>query len=179
MGGLILALGWGFAEATLFFILPDVLLTALALKSGKKAFQACFFALAGALIGGTVMYLWGTYDAPTAFNVVEKVPAIDQAMIGEVRTDMRHDGLLAMALGPAQGIPYKIYAVTAAQQGISYIAFLLVSIPARPIRFLLTAALAWTISCYLPPTFTLKSKYMILAGVWLMVYLIYFSVNPS
>jgi membrane protein YqaA with SNARE-associated domain len=179
MGGLIFALGWGFAEAILFFILPDVLLTALALKSGKKAFQAGFFALSGALIGGTVMYTWGTFDAQTALNVVEKVPAIDQAMIDEVHSDMNNNGLLAMALGPAQGIPYKIYAVTAAQQGIPFLAFLLVSIPARLVRFLLTAALAWTISHYLLSSVSLKTKYIILAGIWLIVYVIYFSVNPS
>lgn len=46
MGLMIASLLWGFSEATLFFIIPDVLLSAIALKSGKKAFKACFYALA-------------------------------------------------------------------------------------------------------------------------------------
>lgn len=179
MGWMIFALSWGFAEATLFFVVPDVLLTIIALKSGKRAIKACFGALAGALIGGTIMYLWGIGASATAFTFVEKVPAIDVEMIDEVKQDIASDGLWAMMLGPAQGIPYKIYAVAAAGQSISFETFFLVSIPARLIRFLLTSVLAWAISRFLLPRVSIQTKLGILAGVWILFYMVYFWLNPS
>ena len=40
---------WGFAEATLFFIVPDVLLSYVALKNLRAALLTCFIATGGAL----------------------------------------------------------------------------------------------------------------------------------
>lgn len=180
MGWMIfVALSWGLAEATLFFIVPDVLLTFIALKSGKKGVLACFLALIGALIGGTIMYMWGVEDAATAFKVVEKVPAINVEMVEHVKQDSETEGLWAMMIGPAQGIPYKIYAVAAAEQGIPFVNFFLVSIPARLIRFLLTTGLAWAISKYLLPPCSSKTKFGILTMVWTLFYAFYFWFNPS
>ena len=179
MGWMIFAFCWGLAEATLFFILPDVLLTILAVKNGKQAIWACLGALVGAILGGTLMYLWGLSNPQTALDIVEKVPAINSEMIQEVQESVREEGLFAMALGPVKGIPYKIYAVEAARQGIPYLSFFLVSIPARLVRFLLTSVLAWTIAKYVLKNESLQSKYWILAGVWILVYLFYFSLNPS
>lgn len=179
MGWVIFALGWGLAEATLFFIVPDVYLTFLALQSGKKAFKACWWALAGALLGGTIMYMWGTLQPQVSLQMVERVPAINEEMIAEVDRNMQTKGLWAMILGPAQGIPYKIYAVMAAQQNIPFLLFLLASLPARVIRFLLTTALAWIISKYLFTRLSIKTKYWILTCFWLVFYTGYFLMNPS
>jgi hypothetical protein len=46
---------WGLAEATLFFIVPDVWLTLITVWSPRKALIACLFALLGALAGGALM----------------------------------------------------------------------------------------------------------------------------
>lgn len=179
MGWMIFAFCWGFAEATLFFILPDVLLTIIALKNGKYAIGACLIALVGAIFGGTLMYLWGLLDPQTALSIVEKVPAINPEMIKEVQDSVKEEGLFAMALGPVKGIPYKIYAVEAANQGILYLSFFLISIPARLIRFLLTTALAWVIAKYVLNNWSLKRKYSILVRVWILIYFFYFAMNPS
>jgi membrane protein YqaA with SNARE-associated domain len=179
MGIVIASILWGFAEATLFFIIPDVLLSAVALRSGKKAFYACCYALLGALIGGTIMYFWGVTNPASSYQIVEKVPAIDQAMMQEVKTSLASDGLLSMILGPAKGIPYKIYAITASGVGISYAAFLLSSIPARFGRFFLVTLLAWAIGKYALPKWSLKSKFIIWAVAWLIIYTLYFWNNPS
>ena len=42
---------WGFAEATLFFIVPDVLLSWIALHAPRKALVACLWAVVGAPSG--------------------------------------------------------------------------------------------------------------------------------
>src|SRR5437868_1692315 len=60
------ALAWGYAEATLFFLVPDVLLSWVALRDPRAAGVACFWALAGALLGGATMYAWGAADPGTA-----------------------------------------------------------------------------------------------------------------
>ena len=46
-----LALAWGLAEATFFFIVPDVLLSRLVLSDWRLCARACLWAVAGALVG--------------------------------------------------------------------------------------------------------------------------------
>ena len=69
---------WGFAEATLFFIVPDVWLTLIAVRRGLvPALAACGWALAGALAGGLAMYAWGVFDSAAARDVRQpSVPAL-------------------------------------------------------------------------------------------------------
>jgi membrane protein YqaA with SNARE-associated domain len=179
MGVMIASLLWGFSEATLFFIIPDVLLSAVALRSGKKAMIACCYSLVGALIGGSILYAWGTSLPAKSAQIIEQVPAIDQQMMREVRESLTTDGLIAMVLGPARGIPYKIYAITANQVGISYFAFLSASIPARFLRFFLVSILTWFISTSILKKQNMQVKYSIWAAVWIMVYILYFINNPS
>src|SRR5258706_1708194 len=50
---------WGLAESSFFFFVPDVGLTFLALRNYRAALRATLAALAGALIGGALMYAWG------------------------------------------------------------------------------------------------------------------------
>src|SRR3546814_12347528 len=47
---------WGFAEATVFFVVPDVWISRRALSSWRAALRGCGFALAGALVGGVLLY---------------------------------------------------------------------------------------------------------------------------
>lgn len=133
---------WGFAEATLFFIVPDVFLTFVAITSLRSAARAALWALAGAMAGGLVTYVVASQLPRTSENLLEKIPAIDAALIDNVADQIEEHGAVSLFLGPVKGIPYKIYAVEWAAAGRSVIPFLLISVPARLIRFLLTAALA-------------------------------------
>jgi len=54
MGVVGAALVWGFAEATLFFFVPDILITRIALADLRRALWACFWSLLGAVSGGAV-----------------------------------------------------------------------------------------------------------------------------
>jgi hypothetical protein len=58
---LVAAAVWGLAEATLFFVVPDVLLTWLAAFRPRVACKAVVACLAGALAGGSRRP--GTMDA--------------------------------------------------------------------------------------------------------------------
>src|SRR4051812_21124803 len=72
-----LAFAWGIAEASFFFIVPDVLLTLIACRALKPALKATLAALAGALIGGVLMYALGMRSPDEATAFLDYVPAIN------------------------------------------------------------------------------------------------------
>lgn len=175
---LTIALVWGVLEATIFFIIPDVIVTYIGLKGYKAATYAAIASLFGALLGGVIMYVLGIYQFEVIAGFVEKVPAINETMMEEVKGSLQNEGLIAMILGPTKGIPYKIYAIYANQLGIGFISFILASIPARFIRFYLTGLLAAFFSVTVLPKLAKKAKVFIWLIVWIIVYVIYFSVHP-
>jgi hypothetical protein len=87
---------WGVAEATLFFFVPDVLLSYIGLKRGvKPAVRASLIAAAGASLGGVMMYLWSTSDPATAREAVLAVPSISEAMAARASGDIRNFSIVA------------------------------------------------------------------------------------
>lgn len=168
---------WGFAEATLFFLVPDIWLTAIAVRRGlKPALLACPTALAGALLGGLAMYGWGAANPEAARDVLDWVPGVDPAMIAEVQTSLAEDGVTATFMGPLYGVPYKIYAVEAAGAGIGLAIFLAVSIPARLLRFLVLTLGAWAISAALVRRTGPRFGTGLLAAAWAAFYTAYFVI---
>jgi len=131
-----LAFAWGFAEATFFFVVPDVCLSFAALWNPRVALKASVAALAGALAGGSLMYAWGSHSPQTARLFLSHIPAIHLALISQVKEQLDCRGLVAILLGPLRGTPYKIYAVQWGAMHASFAGFLLISIPARYLRFL-------------------------------------------
>lgn len=121
---------WGFAEATLFFVVPDVLITWVALFSLRRSAVQLALVIAGSLIGGALMYAWGAKAPETARAAVERIPFVTDTMFHSTADDLRQSGASAMLHGPLSGIPYKVYAVQAPAY-TSFPAFLAVSIPAR------------------------------------------------
>lgn len=128
---------WGLGEGTVFFIVPDVWLTWLALRDFRSAVVACLWSVAGALVGGAIMYSAGQLAAEDTIALVERVPAISPALVKQAAEQLNAYGYGAMFVGAFSGSPYKVYAVLAGagQMGLPW--FLTVSIPARLLRFLL------------------------------------------
>jgi len=161
-----LAFCWGFAEATVFFVVPDVCLSFIALDSFSGAFQASLFSLAGALLGGSVMYCLGRRAPGTARSLLERIPAISPVSVDLVESDVVALGGRAIVLGPLKGIPYKIYAVECGALRRSFLRFALVSIPARYPRFLLSVLAAAALRAFITP--------YVLCAIWLTFYIFYF-----
>jgi membrane protein YqaA with SNARE-associated domain len=132
---------WGFAEATLFFFVPDVYLSRIALIDLRGALRSCLWARAGAVAGGALMFAWGRADAGAAERALDRVPAISATAIQEVGRSIGERGAVAVFLGPLTGTPYKIYAVESATAGLSLARFLAISVPARLLRFALVTLL--------------------------------------
>lgn len=173
MAAYIIALLWAFAEATLFFIVPDVWISIVALKDKRKGLVACLFAVTGALIGGTIMFYWGQADIRTVNNILDVIPAIRITDIQKVQSELRSLGVVAVLFGPLFGIPYKIYAANA-HSVISIIPFLLISIPARIVRFVLVALITPYATDRLLRNASSTRKSQIISIFWIIFYALYF-----
>jgi len=179
-GKLVLALAflWGLAEATFFFIVPDVFLTMIGIRSVRVALKCVLASLLGAMIGGVIMYNVGIQIPVAAQTWLTHIPAISPALVDAVHAQTEANGLMAMLIGPTRGIPYKIYAVEWGARGGGLLAFVLMSIPARGIRFILTVLLsAGAGRLFSPWTRRNAISEMIMLGLaWVIFYGIYFEV---
>ncbi|RZL04288.1 MAG: hypothetical protein EOP36_01365 [Rubrivivax sp.] len=163
---------WGFVESMLFFLVPDMLLSVVAVHSLRRSLWCCLWAVAGAMAGGALMHAWGAHDAATALRVLDAVPAIPADMLVRVHHELSADGLVAMLWGPLIGIPYKIYAVQAGSLGLSMPMFLLMTIPARITRFVITCvgfhAVSRLLGRYLGPRG--------IAGCWALFWIMNYAI---
>ena len=133
---------WGFAEACLFFAVPDLLISWLAMNRGLKAGAwSSLLAALGAVVGGAAIWLWSASDPSAARAAVSAVPAVSEAMISRADADMRRSGwFVASMKGPLTSTPYKVYAMLAPRHGAPLEAFAPAALPVRLPRFLLVAA---------------------------------------
>jgi membrane protein YqaA with SNARE-associated domain len=137
-GGLALSFAWGLAEATLFFVVPDVLLSLVSIFSLRRVWRHIAAAIAGAVAGGALMFFWEQTNPVSAIAAVKKVPFVTERMFAHVDAGYQKSGMLAVYIGPMTGTPYKIYAVVA-PKFVSFAAFVLATIPARGWRFILVS----------------------------------------
>ena len=174
-----LAALWGLAEATLFFIVPDVFLSWIALHSFKRAMWACLWALLGALIGGAFIWYMGLVNADALRAVFLSIPAINEGMMNNVRDQLQNSGLVALFIGPFVGTPYKLYALEAAQLGYGLFIFLLISIPARLMRFIIVTIVSAAASRALNRFVGIRTLQVMHVCVWVAFYSWYFHVMSS
>ncbi|MEZ5995817.1 MAG: hypothetical protein R3C25_08680 [Hyphomonadaceae bacterium] len=175
----LLALAWGAAEATIFFIVPDVLLSLAGLcRGGREASNIAFVAAIGAALGGCVMFAWSATDHAAAVAAVSAVPAVSDAMMNAAAAGVGERGwLVAALLGPLTSTPYKVFALLAPEAGVSPPLFVLTSVLARLPRFLLAAwagglARQW---------FDIGGTRLVLvwAMAWIVFYAAFFSLMPN
>lgn len=134
---------WGFAEATFFFVVPDVLLTASLLVFGlRRAFRLAVVAALAAAVGGLLMMRWGAGDIEAARDFLLSVPLVGDDLLMRVEAEMRGSWPVGLALGAVTGAPYKIYAVEAGAAGVNAFLFAFVSFFTRLLRFSLAIGIA-------------------------------------
>ncbi len=169
---------WGLGEATFFFIVPDVLLTRLALQKGlMHALRQCLWALAGALTGGLLVYaIARSGRAEQLAAAFTFLPGISPGLITAAGSSLAHDGWSALFAGALRGTPYKLYALHAGAQVSSLGSFLLVSFAARLLRFGLTTLIAWWIGRRLGRHLAPARLLQIHLFFWLLFYVAYFGI---
>lgn len=171
----IAALIWGFAEATLFFLVPDVLLTGYAMRSFKRALSACLYAAAGAALGGFLLALLAGWEPDMVRAVLLTVPGISEDSLTTAR-DLLDLGLLpGLITASFTGQPYKTLAFEAAGAGVSPFWLALITPLARLPRFLLASLAAAALSALVDDRLTPAAKFSLWALFWLGFYSFYLS----
>lgn len=170
-----LAFLWGLAEATLFFIVPDVLLSLLALKDRRRAWIACGYAVAGAVLGGALMYAWAAHDAVQVRNVLTRIPAISPGLLAEVRQQLADWGDGSLFVGAVSGVPYKLYATEAGAAALPLGGFLVMTLPARALRFVLIVAVIHWLAGRWTSGWPHGRRTILLLLCWTVFYAGYFS----
>jgi len=135
--GVTLAFLWGVAEGCFFFLVPDILITLAAIFSPRRSLVHLAAVVSGSLLGGGSMYAWAASQPANARAAVARVPFVAVSMFDTVAADLQRDGAWGLCRGPLSGIPYKVYAVEAPPY-VPLGAFLVVSVPARLERLLIT-----------------------------------------
>ena len=161
------AAAWGFAEATLFFVVPDVLLTWIAAFRPRRAAAAVGACLAGALLGGALM-----------FGAAARDPVGTRALVERTEAGMSADYRRQMLLGGLSGVPYKVMAIAAAARDGSPSRFLAWSVPARLPRWIALALLARGVAAWARRRSPRAERWLpaTWASLWGLVYLVYFSI---
>ncbi len=171
---------WGVAEATVFFIVPDVLLTAAVIRFGfRRTLSLAFIAAGSAALAGLAMWLWSHSDAATARHVMLLVPAISPDLLARAHDEIASNWPLNLFVGAVTGLPYKLYAVEAGARGINPYFFVLVSFVARLPRFLLTMGLAALGREALSKIQRPHWSYAVWALGWIALYAFYFIARAA
>lgn len=169
--------GWSAAEASLFFIVADVPISWIAVRSGTKAAMlAAVVAAVASVVGGAIVLLWAQRDPEGAASTMASLPAIGPALIARA-ADGYHQGPLAMLAGSFQGTPFKLYALEAAKRPDLWLLLLAPFI--RLPRFLLIAAFVGGVSRLLSPRLDMRKRLTLLGLAWTLFYAFYFAAMPG
>jgi hypothetical protein len=175
--GTLAALAWGFAEGTLFFIVPDVLFTLTTALRPRRGLLQLALAVAGAIPAGLLMYSWAELNPQQAYSAVNTVPFVRQFQFEETARRFETERAGAMLSNPLGGVPYKVYAVLAPSH-LSRTEFLLLSIPARAERMLVTwipAALIGLALSRFEDAQRRRIAIRLYAFAWVAIYAVYWS----
>ena len=170
---------WGFAKATVFFVVADVFLSLLVVWRGwRVALMAAVAAALGAVPGGALMLFWSAHDPVGLLAVVERLPSIDAAMIENAGKALAGNWFAAILAGAFSGVPYKVFAAQAWPAGIGTLAFLAATVPLRLVRYLTVTACVAGIDFVLGNWLGRSVRITILCGAWALFYAIFWSTFP-
>ena len=169
--------GWSAAEAAIFFLVADIPISWIAVRSGTRAglLAAAVAAIASA-VGAAALLLWAGRDPGGAAATLALLPGIDAALVGEAADRFRH-GPHAVFAGAFAGVPFKLFLLEAAREGACWPAILAPLL--RAPRFLLAAAVAGGLATLLGRWLTMRQRLAVLAAVWIAFYAWYWSVMPA
>jgi hypothetical protein len=169
--------GWSAAEAAIFFLVADIPISWIAVRSGTRAaVLAAIVAAVASVVGALAIFFWAGRDPIGAAATMASLPAINPELITKAAQDY-HKGALAMLEGSFSGTPFKLYALEAAKDP-DYSLLLLAPLLRLP-RFLLVALFAGGVSHLLERRLRVRQRLALLAALWVLFYAWFFSVMPA
>ena len=136
--GLWVAFGWGVAEALWFPIVPDVPVVLLAAAAPSRVLVLAGAALAGSSAGGVAAYTLGATGAGA--GILGHAPLVTDRMVAHAEAQLSGDGARVFLGQPWSGVPFKVFGYQAADAGVSFGPFVLLSAAGRGARILAAGA---------------------------------------
>ena len=128
-------------ESIIFPLPVDPFLAALTLAVPRKAFRFAFICTIGSVIGGIIGWFLGYLIGPSIENLFLYFPWFTEEKFNAVKFAYKENGMLIIFLGAFTPLPYKIITITSGIAEVNIIAFVLMSILGRGIRFFIVAYL--------------------------------------
>ena len=171
---------WGAAEASFFFLVPDILLTAAVVRLGlRPALLLSVCAAVLAALTGMTLWEWARHDPAMARAAMLRVPAVGPDLLARVHREFDGDWPLHLALGGVGGVPYKLYAVEAGARQVPLWLFVPVSFAARLMRFVLTIVVAAAARAGFARLGWQPWAIRVWAAAWIVVYAAYFTIRAA
>jgi hypothetical protein len=113
--------GWAFAEASLFFVVPDVWLGFVALYAPRRMPGTLVAITIGAALGAAGLFFATLILGDGLSNLITAVPGIDQADLEQARIELADQGVIAFLNGILAALPVKLYIHASALLGIGLV----------------------------------------------------------
>ena len=130
---------WAVAEATVWPVIPDVLLAPMVVGNRRRFYVPLAAAALGSAIGGTCLYLLAYWAPDQAMDFILRLPLTSEFQMREAARRLMADGAWAFFYQPWSGIAFKLWAVAAASGGISPWVAIPAFIAGRAIRMAIVA----------------------------------------
>ena len=163
--------GWSAAEAAIFFLVADIPISWIAVRSGTRAaLLAAVVAALASVVGVLLLWWWSVNDQLLPTAVMTLLPGIDGSTLA-IAGDTYSEGYLAVLAASFEGIPFKLFALESGPN----LTFLLLAPLLRLPRFALVALFSGTVSSFLSRWMGVKSRLALLAILWVVFYACYWS----
>ena len=128
-----------FIEAIFFPIPVDPLLAILVLNNKQKYIELTIFCTLASVIGGLVGWLLGYVIGEEIEELLTIIPWIKNTSFNTVKIAFDEHGILIIFLGAFTPLPFKIISVTSGVFHINILAFFVMSLIGRGLRFFLVS----------------------------------------
>ena len=160
-------------ESVIFPLPVDPFLAGLTLAVPKKAFRFAFICTIGSVIGGVIGWFLGYLIGPSIENLFLYFPWFTEEKFNAVKFAYKENGMLIIFLGAFTPLPYKIITITSGIAEVNIIAFVLMSILGRGIRFFIVAYL---VKFFGKPALLFLQKHLLISSSILGIAIIFFSI---
>ena len=134
--------GVAFAESSFFPIPPDVLLIPMVLADRAKAWRYAAIATIASVLGGVFGYLIGAFLFDQVAQPILQFYGYDQQF--ERFAAWYNDwGVWIVLAAGVTPFPYKVITIASGATGLNFIVFMIASIVARGLRFVIVAGLLY------------------------------------
>ena len=160
-------------ESIIFPLPVDPFLAGLTLAVPKKAFRFAFICTIGSVIGGVIGWFLGYLIGPSIENLFLYFPWFTEEKFNAVKFAYKENGMLIIFLGAFTPLPYKIITITSGIAEVNIIAFVLMSVLGRGIRFFIVAYL---VKFFGKPALLFLQKHILISSSILGIAIIFFSI---